>query len=214
MRRNPSKRLHSDIIRLSEEVDTIRKLMLQQIESTTSLLEVLKPESFPVTTTRRQRQYKLEETAANFIKKRLEEETKQLDILKSELARTEVENIRALDIQQDDHGKAILVFTIVTVIFLPLSFATSFLGMNTADIRDMGSSQWLFWAIAIPLTIFTMAIVMIIGYHGEELRDYFSGMFERLSSTKTRTPRSESSKTFTRDRKRVGEDDTSMLNEV
>lgn len=37
---------------------------------------------------------------------------------------------QSAEITEEDHGKAILVFTIVTVIFLPLSFVTSFLGMN------------------------------------------------------------------------------------
>lgn len=36
---------------------------------------------------------------------------------------------QSLEINEEDHGKAIMVFTVVTVIFLPLSFATSYLGM-------------------------------------------------------------------------------------
>ena len=32
----------------------------------------------------------------------------------------------SVEINDDDHGKAILVFTIVTLVFLPLSFVTSF----------------------------------------------------------------------------------------
>ncbi|KAF2836197.1 hypothetical protein M501DRAFT_255285 [Patellaria atrata CBS 101060] len=31
--------------------------------------------------------------------------------------------------------------------------------MNTSDIRDMSSRQWIFWSIAIPLTV----IIIIIG---------------------------------------------------
>ncbi|KAL4971763.1 hypothetical protein BDW66DRAFT_164757 [Aspergillus desertorum] len=42
--------------------------------------------------------------------------------------------VQRVDIIQEDHGKAILVFTIVSTIFLPLSFVSSYLGMNTADI--------------------------------------------------------------------------------
>lgn len=83
----------------------------------------------------------------------------------------------------EDHGKAIMVFTIVTVIFLPLSFVTSFLGMNTTDIRDMGSSSSLFWAIAVPLTAITMASVLYIGYNGDDLRDLF-GMLYRIATGK------------------------------
>jgi hypothetical protein len=78
---------------------------------------------------------------------------------------------QSLEINEEDHGKAIMVFTIVTIIFLPLSFVTSYLGMNTADIRDMTSNQSLFWIIAVPLALVTMGSTMFIGYNGDELRD-------------------------------------------
>ena len=57
---------------------------------------------------------------------------------------------QSAEINEEDHGKAILVFTVVTIVFLPLSFVTSYLGMNTTDIRNMGSTQTLFWEIAVP----------------------------------------------------------------
>ena len=57
-----------------------------------------------------------------------------------------------IDSNKDRQEAAIYVFTIVTIIFLPLSFVSSFLGMNTSDIRDMQRGQWLFWAAAVPLT--------------------------------------------------------------
>jgi len=36
---------------------------------------------------------------------------------------------QSAEINEEDHGKAIFVFTVVTVIFMPLSFVTSYLGM-------------------------------------------------------------------------------------
>lgn len=93
---------------------------------------------------------------------------------------------QSLEINEEDHGKAILVFTVVTVIFLPLSFVTSYLGMNTTDIRDMGSSSRLFWAIAVPLTAFTMGSVMYIGYNGDELRDAATGIYRQLTGKEDR----------------------------
>lgn len=93
---------------------------------------------------------------------------------------------QSLEINEEDHGKAIMVFTIVTVIFLPLSFVTSFLGMNTTDIRDMGSSSTLFWAIAIPLTAVTMGSVLYIGYNGDNLRDTFSTVYGTVTGKQDR----------------------------
>ncbi|KAH7067380.1 hypothetical protein BKA63DRAFT_116960 [Paraphoma chrysanthemicola] len=83
---------------------------------------------------------------------------------------------QSLEINEEDHGKAIMVFTIVTIIFLPLSFVTSYFGMNTTDIRDMGSDQSLFWAVALPLTAVTMGTAMFIGYNGDGLRDVLSAL--------------------------------------
>ena len=86
---------------------------------------------------------------------------------------------RGVEVRQEDHGKAILAFTMVTVIFLPLSFVTSFLGMNTVDIRDIASSQALFWAIAVPLTITMITVTLFIGFKGDTLREMIVELLTR-----------------------------------
>ena len=63
------------------------------------------------------------------------------------------QTLTSLEIKDDDHGKAILVFTIVTLVFLPLSFVSSFFGMNTIDIREQTTSQTVFWVVAVPVTV-------------------------------------------------------------
>jgi len=55
--------------------------------------------------------------------------------------------IKLVNLRLEDHGKAILVFTVVTVIFLPLSFISSYFGMNFADIRDMEERHGFFWIV-------------------------------------------------------------------
>jgi hypothetical protein len=94
---------------------------------------------------------------------------------------------QSLEINEEDHGKAIMVFTVVTIIFLPLSFVTSFLGMNTVDIRDMNSGQSLFWAIAIPLAAVTMGSTMFIGYNGDELRDTIVSAYRAATGKQRRS---------------------------
>ncbi|KAF2649273.1 hypothetical protein K491DRAFT_735215, partial [Lophiostoma macrostomum CBS 122681] len=88
---------------------------------------------------------------------------------------------QSAEINEEDHGKAILVFTVVTIIFLPLSFVTSYLGMNTSDIRDMDQKQSLFWEIALPLTALTMGSILFIAYNGDELRERVSSVYRRLA---------------------------------
>jgi Mg2+ and Co2+ transporter CorA len=57
-----------------------------------------------------------------------------------------------------------LIFTIVTVIFLPLSFVTGYLGMNVEDIRNVRNKQGIFWIIALPITgsIFVAITVLLV----------------------------------------------------
>ena len=93
---------------------------------------------------------------------------------------------QSLEINEEDHGKAIMVFTVVTVIFLPLSFVTSYMGMNTVDIRDMNQGQGLFWSVAIPLTVVTVGICLLIGYNGDGIRDIISSLYRKATGKQER----------------------------
>ncbi|CZT19463.1 uncharacterized protein RCC_05314 [Ramularia collo-cygni] len=62
---------------------------------------------------------------------------------------------------QDWRDNATVVFTIITIIFLPLSFVSSVFGMNTSDVRNMQLNQWVFWASAAP---FTLMVILITVY--------------------------------------------------
>ncbi|KAB2572307.1 hypothetical protein DBV05_g9037 [Lasiodiplodia theobromae] len=73
-------------------------------------------------------------------------------------------SLEMIDSNKDRQEAAIYAFTIVTIVFLPLSFVSGFMGMNTADIRDMPHRQWVFWAAGIPLTI----LIILLGLIGAE----------------------------------------------
>ncbi|KAJ0117452.1 hypothetical protein J7T55_003866 [Diaporthe amygdali] len=64
----------------------------------------------------------------------------------------EEENQNKVETTKDRQERAIYAFTIVTVIFLPLSSIASIFGINTKDVRDMDLGQWVYWATAIPVT--------------------------------------------------------------
>ncbi|KAK7423282.1 hypothetical protein QQX98_001072 [Neonectria punicea] len=59
---------------------------------------------------------------------------------------------------KDRQENAIFAFTLVTIVFLPMSAVSSIFGMNTTDVRDMESSQWLYWVVALPLTLFVIGV--------------------------------------------------------
>lgn len=80
--------------------------------------------------------------------------------------------IQLVNIRLEDHGKAILVFTVVTIIFLPLNFVTSFFGMNTRDIRDMNATQSLFWLVAVCVTIGVLGISIFFAFQGGNILEH------------------------------------------
>ena len=67
---------------------------------------------------------------AETIKADVEEEFKRLEDQLNKTAQVLRYNI---EIAEEGHSKTILVFTLVTIVFLPLSFVASLFGMNTAD---------------------------------------------------------------------------------
>jgi hypothetical protein len=70
----------------------------------------------------------------------------------------------------------VYAFTIVTIIFLPLSTVAGILGMNTNDVRNMTVNQWVFWATALPLTILIITLCLI---WAGELNNFWDG-FSKL----------------------------------
>lgn len=122
------------------------------------------------------------------------------------------ERVRQLiEIMDEDHGKAIRVFTMVTVLFLPMyvvkkdrtercsfasgirygwadhviirTFVSGFFGMNTVDIRDIEATQTLYWTIAIPVTVVVLAIAFVYGYKGDEIGDWIHDRIRPTNAT-------------------------------
>ncbi|KAL8679558.1 MAG: hypothetical protein Q9186_004152 [Xanthomendoza sp. 1 TL-2023] len=91
-------------------------------------------------------------------------------------------NLLRIESSKDRQEAAIVVFTIVTIIFLPLSFVSSFFGMNTTDIRDTKYPQWIFWASALPLTIAVVGIALFVAQKMEPVQDLWSRFSEKLDA--------------------------------
>ena len=104
---------------------------------------------------------------------RLKGELQDLTELRSNANELVTRTVQYVNIRQEDHGQAILVFTIVTVIFLPLSFLSSFFGMNVSDIRSMAKSQWVFWASAASLTVVVVAASTFLAFYGGKMNEKF-----------------------------------------
>ncbi|KAF2681263.1 hypothetical protein K458DRAFT_372123 [Lentithecium fluviatile CBS 122367] len=64
-------------------------------------------------------------------------------------------------------GRAVMLFTIVTIIFLPLSFFTSYFGQNVSEITGdpKNPTSWHLWRIATPITIIVVAVAFIVAFY-------------------------------------------------
>ncbi|KAL8725953.1 MAG: hypothetical protein Q9166_007030 [cf. Caloplaca sp. 2 TL-2023] len=91
-------------------------------------------------------------------------------------------NLLRIESSKDRQEAAILVFTVVTIIFLPLSFVSSFFGMNTADIRETKFPQCIFWASALPLTITVVIVSPAVAQKIEPIKDLWSRVHGKWSA--------------------------------
>ena len=86
-----------------------------------------------------------------------------------------------MESNKDRQESAIMVFTIVTIVFLPLSFVATIFGMNTKDVRDMPYHQWVYWVTGVPLTV-----VVVLGslWWAGELEEIGSWIAQTMSRPK------------------------------
>ena len=75
-----------------------------------------------------------------------------------------------LALRADSNNKAILLFNIVTIIFLPLSAFTSYFGMNVQGIANTDKNERYFWTVAAPATCGIVISTVIFAF-----RDRLSG---------------------------------------
>jgi hypothetical protein len=157
---------------MREELDVISTVNMEQQELLKNYLRILEPCTFRATTFVRATRFRVE--APYLIAQHQEAHSARMRIsdLNSRLEDVSTHVTRMLEVQQENNGNAIVVFTIVTIIFLPLSWATSYLGMNTSDIRDLSQGQWLYWTVSLPVTMFVIGIAILVVLKGESIREF------------------------------------------
>lgn len=115
---------------------------------------VCSPATFSKPSVAREQNFELERGLLSAQYDALLDQRKRLNEMLSESEDLGQFVIQATEIQKDDLNKTILAFTVVTIIFLPLSFVTSYLGMNTTfSDGTWNQTQGLFWKISLPLTV-------------------------------------------------------------
>ncbi|KAI1073921.1 hypothetical protein F5B20DRAFT_574473 [Whalleya microplaca] len=163
--RNPTKRQILSIGALRNELNMIKEFHEWQRETLYNFDLVINPDSYP-------RGFKHEERAKLFSSeygliiwedKKLEKDIHQISQL---LLNCDwmVEQVRELtEIMKDDQGRAIFIFTTVTIIFLPLSFVATYISMSGGTTgQDWSGIQALFWEVAGPLTLGVLTFCLFV----------------------------------------------------
>ncbi|KAJ5624330.1 Mg2+ transporter protein CorA-like/Zinc transport protein ZntB [Penicillium lagena] len=136
-RTSPNAEIFDEIQRLREELNIVHTVLDQQLE----VLDRLRT----VWTSLRHPRYQISLQSIRQSRRLLKQMKCDLDELELMSDKTSMLLRSMIEVRKESNSKAIAIFTIVTVIFLPLSFVTSYLGMNSVDIRDGTFNQSLFW---------------------------------------------------------------------
>ncbi|KAL8700997.1 MAG: hypothetical protein Q9224_000709 [Gallowayella concinna] len=194
-RHHPSKALLHRSLKTCEEMDILKSIIVSQQKAHSRIIDAI-GRSLKITRAGkynhlRLRGYEWRDDAslgihtARSASLKLSKTLEEVEQLQTEGKRLAEQTIQLVDIKAEDQGKAVMVFTIVTVIFLPLSFVSSYFGMNTADVRELRQGQWIFWAVGGSVTFSTVVVALLVAFRGHRwkqrwnekyVRDYEKGL--------------------------------------
>ncbi|OHF04314.1 hypothetical protein CORC01_00653 [Colletotrichum orchidophilum] len=181
--RKPKREAFVEIHALEEELEALQMVVASQQGLLRAYQKLFSPLTFKYPTTdwmyykERKSLFKLESKCVRRQQRRLAERDRALGILRKKVRVLRDDTKQRIEILDEGHGKAIRVFTIVTLFFLPLSFVTSFFGMNTIDIRDTNYDQRMFWTSALPLTFGVIGLAFLYGYKWDLIAAWATGTF-------------------------------------
>lgn len=116
----PRKRLLRDIHSLQEELSAIKLVNEWQQDAYTGILHIFDPQSFSTALTSRVTMHPAERECLQVGLKSLQTKAVELAALELRTDKLREQLKQSVEILEEDHGKAILVFTMITTIFLPL----------------------------------------------------------------------------------------------
>ncbi|KAK1842780.1 mg2+ transporter [Colletotrichum chrysophilum] len=182
--RRPKRNAFVQIHALEEELEALQMVVDSQQELWRAHQKLFSPLTFKCPTTdwfyyrERKSMFRLESKSVHRQQRRLAERERALWILRKRTRALRDDTKQRIEILDEGHGRAIRVFTIVTLFFLPLSFVTSFFGMNTTDVRDTKYDQRIFWSTALPVTFGVIGLAFMYGYKWDLVRAWVSRTFK------------------------------------
>ncbi|KAL9102114.1 MAG: hypothetical protein Q9163_002698 [Psora crenata] len=163
-----SRRLLQKINEFSEEVAIVNDILKQQNNVLLQLRSALDPETFRAPSVARKLRYQYECKGIDKILLTIKDQLRACAELLERAKQLSIENVQLVETLQDDNSKAIFLFTMVTILFLPLSFVAGFFGMNLQGITDTTRDVWHFWKVALPLTAGIIGLCTVVAIKGED----------------------------------------------
>lgn len=188
MKYEASRRLLQKINEFKQEIAIVYNVLKQQETVLTKLRLSLDPKEFRTPSITRRLRFEYECKDIDEVVQTIMAQQQSCAELADRAKSLAIQNVELVETLQDDNSKAIFIFTLVTVLFLPLSFVAGFFGMNVVGISGTTSTVKHFWNIAIPLTFGLIILCGVVGVKGEDTYFAFTRIwrhlkgFHRLSS--------------------------------
>ena len=155
--------------------------MLKEQDNVLSGLRAsLDPKTFSIPSITRKLRHDYECKAIDKILVRIRAQMSNCDELIKRAKSLAVQNVQLVETFQDDNSKAIFVFTIVTILFLPMSFVAGFFGMNVIGISASTTTLRHFWTISLSLTFGIVIPCTVVALKGEEVFFGIARMYRGL----------------------------------
>ena len=167
--RQASRKLLQKINAFLEEIAIVNDVLKQQIRVLVGLRKSLNPVMFKTPSIARKLRYNFECKGIDKIVTTIQEQLRYCEELHERAKLLSEQNVQLVETLQDNINKAIFIFTLVTIIFLPLGFIAGYFGMNLAGITGTTRPASDFWFIAIPVTVGIVVICSIVAFKGEEV---------------------------------------------
>lgn len=169
VRDRASRRLLQRINAFDEEISIVYDVLLEQRKVLLELCEYLDPLSFKNPSIARKMRYGFERKGIGRALISIRDQLIDCTELRQRAKVLATQNVQLVETLTDDNGRAIFIFTFITVLFLPLTFVAGYFGMNVAGISDTKAKPSHFWSIAIPVTAGIMLLCGIVIFQGEYL---------------------------------------------
>lgn len=161
-----------ELNRVSEEIQIILDVLNQQKRFFELYSKLLDPAGFENATAKRKTRYPYEKASINRNIRTTTDRINDCNDLLRRADRLAVQNVQLVESYQDDNNKTLMIFTFVTIIFLPLSFVTGFFGMNVKGISSQTLTVTHFWIIAIPITVSVGILSLVLTLWGRISRTW------------------------------------------